>query len=397
MNRREFLRRTALTAGAVAALGAQTVAAAAPARPGAGPYGPLQPPDGNGLMLPRGFRSRVVATSLHPVGTTGYVWHAAPDGGATFATSDGGWIYTCNSELGSNLGGVGALRFDRSGAVVDAYSTLIGTSANCAGGATPWGTWLSCEEALDGEVWETDPFGRRAALPRPELGRFVHEAVAVDPRRRQLYLTEDTPDGRLYRFTPARYPDLSRGRLEALAASGSAGRATWLPVRDPSAASAPTRDQVPEATPFNGGEGIWYDAGFVYFTTKGDDRVWVYDTVDSTLEVLYDAREVDDAPLTGVDNIVVSRSGDLVVAEDGGDMDLVLITPERVVARLVRVVGQDWSELTGLAFDPSGTRLYFSSQLGPEPAGAGVTYEVSGPFRTQRRGSVTPPAPVASR
>jgi len=132
-------------------------------------------------------------------------------------------------------------------------------------------------------------------------------------------------------------------------------------------------------TAFNGGEGCWYDQGTVYFTTKGDNRVWAYSVESSHLEVIYDDDLYPDSPLTGVDNVVVSRSGDRYVAEDGGDMRLCFITPERVVAPFLQVVGQEGSELTGPAFSPDGQRLYFSSQRGSD--GQGLTYEVRGPFR----------------
>ena len=397
MDRRAFLRRSAASTGALVAGGMATAAGAAgfgsePATPGDGPYGPLLGPDENGLMLPAGFRSRVVARSLAAVGASAYAWHRFPDGGACFAAPDGGWIYTSNSEVPFGFGGCGSLRFSEAGEVVDAFAILTGTSVNCAGGATPWGTWLSCEEHDRGLVWECDPSGRRKAVSHPAMGVFIHEAAAVDPARRQVYLTEDARDGRFYRYTPTDYPDLAAGRLEVLAADSDSGPGRWIPLPDPSAATVATRLQVPESKPFRGGEGIWYDAGFVYFTTKGDNRVWAYDVESEVLDVLYDAAVLDAPPLTGVDNLVVSASGDVVVAEDGGDMDLVLITPDRTVSRLVKVVGQDDSELCGPAFDPSGSRLYFSSQRGPAPSGAGVTYEVQGPFRGRVPGtSTTPP------
>ena len=98
------------------------------------------------------------------------------------------------------------------------------------------------------------------------------------------------------------------------------------------------------------------------------------------LEAIYDAAR-DGGPLRGVDNIVVSRSGDLYVAEDGGDMQICIITPQRVVAAFLELEGHDGSEITGPAFSPAGDRLYFSSQRGLGNQGIGMTFEVTGPFR----------------
>ncbi|HJR18943.1 MAG TPA: alkaline phosphatase PhoX, partial [Actinomycetota bacterium] len=179
--RRDFLASSLLAAGAAVfgpALWRGLAAAGAPAQPGNGPYGPLQEPDENGLMLPAGFTSRVIAISGVPVLGSTYVWHIFPDGGATYATPDGGWIYVSNSEV-PQIGGCGAVRFTKDGDIADAYSILSGTSTNCAGGPTPWGTWLSCEETDSGRVWECDPSGERPAEVRPAMGSFSHEAAAV--------------------------------------------------------------------------------------------------------------------------------------------------------------------------------------------------------------------------
>jgi secreted PhoX family phosphatase len=353
--------------------------------------GPLGDPDANGVRLPAGFTSRVLARSREEViPGSGFTWHWAPDGGAVFATDDGGWIYVSNSEIpaiGPISGGAGALRFDAGGNVVDAYSILSGTSANCAGGPTPWGTWLSCEEFVGGRVWECDPFGIAEGRVRPALGTFQHEAVTVDPVRNQLYLTEDLPEGRFYRFTPdaltpGGFPDLSSGVLEVAEVRGGVeGQVTWHVLPDPAATTLPTRMQVAASTAFDGGEGIWYHEGLIYFSTKGDHRVWVYDTVSGSVAIFYDDNNFNPPILRGVDNIVVSTGGDVLVAEDGDDMQLVAITPSGVILPVLQIVGHAVSEITGPAFSPDGSRLYFSSQRGSRGTpNAGITYEVSGPF-----------------
>jgi secreted PhoX family phosphatase len=377
-------------------------ALAATATPGVGPYGPLGAPDANGVRLPEGFSSRVVARGGLPVEGTTYAWPAFPDGAATFPDRDGGYILVVNSEVPlDGQGGASAIRFASDGSVRDAYRILGGTSTNCAGGGTPWGTWLSCEEVDDGRVWECRPEGpASAAIARPALGVFKHEAVTVDPQGKRLYLTEDLEDGGFYRFTPESYPDLDSGLLE-IAGVAADGKVQWLEVPDPSAASTPTRQQVPASTEFKRGEGIWFDSGTVYVATTADSRIHAYDTQAERIDILYDAAALADPPLTNVDNITVSRSGDLFVCEDDGGndpFDIALITPERQVSRFLKLTGPQHgvggselaSELAGVIFDPSGTRMYFSSQRG---FGAGVTYEVTGPFRPSTAAAPNAPEP----
>jgi len=375
VDRRGFLRLTGGLAAQLAAGGTGLLSLGCEISP----YGPLQAPDENGIRLPEGFRSRVLARHNEVVPGTQYSWHRAPDGGATFRVP-GGWVYVSNAESSSE-GGVGALRFDQRGEVIDAYAICSNTRRNCAGGATPWGTWLTCEEVDDGLVYECDPLGRQPAVVRPALGRFKHEAVAVDPVGRCLYLTEDQSTGRLYRFTPNAWTRLDGGLLE-VAFVDAAGNVTWKHVPDPlpdlDANETPTRLQRPNSRVFRGGEGIDYDDGHIYFSTKRDNSIWDLDLATQRLSLLYAARFDPERQLTGVDNVVVSRAGDVLVAEDGGNMELVALTKTGVAQPLLRIDGQRSSEIAGPAFDPWGHHLYFSSQRGF--GSQGITYVVSGPF-----------------
>lgn len=448
--RREFLRRTFLTAGAASLSGFLAGEALANGHGhdhghGHGHHHPhpdrrspferfseLQPADAEGVMLPLGFSARVVARSSQPpTPASAHLWHGAPDGGAAFPARNGGWVYVSNAELGDGAGGVGALLFDRRGNVSDAYPILQGTSVNCAGGPTTWGTWLSCEEHEAGLVWECQPLAAclgpvRRDRPEldpqsyPALGLFAHEAVAVDPFERTLYLTEDAGDsggGRIYRFVcdardwprHRRRPELRRGRLQVLRAKGieddvdlSAPEVAaridltrpqpveWADVLEPDQPQQAVRDAyraggiTPPGHHFPKAEGVWFFNGIVYFVTSFNYRIWAYDTRHRTLEAIYDGRQGDPAKhsIDEPDNLIVSPLGDILVAEDSGNLEIgVLRLDDGTSQPLVRLEGHDDSEITGLALSPDGRRLYFSSQRGRTGRNEdGVTFEVLLPF-----------------
>lgn len=375
---REISRRTLLkwsgAAGAMALSGTLS---------GCVPPQPTDPAaDANGLVLHRGFTGRVIAMGGQHIPGTGHTFGGFPDGAATFVDPavPGGWYHAVNHEVPFGGGGVSSLRFAPDGTITDAYTICTNTSLNCAGGATPWGTWLTCEEHDAGVVWECDPTRPFSQVRRGALGTFTHEAAAVATDDR-VYLTEDRPDSGFYRFTPHTAGDLSTGLLE-VATGAPGGVVTWKPVPDPAASSLPCRYQVPDSIPFHGGEGIDTDGHLVWFTTKGDNRVWEYNLDDSTVSVRFQAG--GGSVLSGVDNLVAHRPfGTVLVAEDGDNMEVVALRPDNTAQSIVRIAGHPNSEVTGPTFSPDGQRLYFSSQRGPAGPmrfAVGVTFEVTGPF-----------------
>ena len=209
--RRTFIRNGALTVGAAAI--ATSPAAGALGAPKRG-YGPLVEDPGGLLDLPRGFRYRVVQT-IEDTLDDGKPVPAHFDGMAAFPGRDGSTVLIRNHELrpatigdkapvvGSNpydpngVGGTTRLIVDRRGRLRSSDVSSSGTLTNCAGGATPWGTWVTCEEdrtTQHGYCFEVDPYDPESTLsktPIRDMGFFSHEAIDVDPRTGIVYLTED--------------------------------------------------------------------------------------------------------------------------------------------------------------------------------------------------------------
>jgi hypothetical protein len=382
------------------------------------------------IRIPAGFTVRAVASSGLPVATPGgssintlgFNWHSSPDGGATYALDDGGWIYTSNSEvLAPGGGGCSAIKFNADGAVVDAYPILTATTQNCAGGKTPWQTWVSCEETTAGVCWECDPFAESQGLAKPSLGLFAHEAIAVDQAKGIIYLTEDNSSGRFYRWLADRNdidPNTGRmametGSLQVMNIAGFENggypektedvrelrSVTWVDVIRSAEPQSTVRGELAEAdqtvpgTLFNGGEGLWYYSlpasvnhipsagsvatrGLVFFTCKGDNRVWALDIENQLVELIFDNEQIE-PDFNDVDNLTVSPWGDVIVAEDPPTEPysrIMVVLPNATCVVLVQCE-HPGSEICGPAFSPDGRKLYFSSQR----RGAGETYELTIP------------------
>lgn len=454
LDRRRFLHASILTGGALlapsltgliscAASRSRSDPAVRRAEKGEGGYGPLVPSQevGEIISIPIGFQAALLSTSGQEM--VGGIVPNAFDGMAAFAAGRDTVRLVRNHEVRDTPelsrpfgvrpydrigpGGTTTLevRLGREGraSLVRQFASLTGTIVNCAGGPTPWGSWITCEETVagTGDGW-TRNHGYTFEIPSSAnsvvnpvklgaMGRFQHEAVATDPATGWIYQTEDRTPAGFYRFKPTVPGQLAHGgMLEALAIQGQDGydtgtnqalltplKVNWVGIEHPDS-DAPTLDSgfvfnqglAKGAARFARLEGCWYGDNGIYFnaTTGGDagtGQVWQYHPGRDELQLIFESPSV--AVLSGPDNVCVSPRGGIVLCEDGGGMNFVRgLTRDGTLFDLIKNNIND-IEWAGACFSPQGRTLFVNIQGNTRPFLApngpeGMTFAIWGPWES---------------
>jgi uncharacterized protein len=436
ISRRRFLTAAALgTAGTALAHPLQQLYARAVAGQSlvAKGYGSLVRDPQGVIDLPTGFRYQIFSRTGDKMADGNRV-PGNHDGMAAFAGPNNTTILVRNHELNPDApigtvapaaktydargkGGTTTLVINSERQLVRDFVSLAGTSRNCAGGPTPWGSWLTCEEVVStpatnqpgsllnveqphGYIFEVpaSATGPVEPIPLKAMGRFYHEAVAVDPGTGIVYETEDRIDGRFYRFIPNQPGKLAAGGvLEALRIQGQPRAITttnfpvgqklpveWVKIEEPDPAEDTLRGEAYQkgAAQFSRGEGMCYSKGSIYFTCtngggKGCGQVWRYipgktAQEGGAIELLVES--TDPTVLDFPDNLVMAPSGDLVICEDGsGGNNLVGLTPQGQLYTLAHNA-LNQNEFAGVCFAPDGQTLFVNIQ---DP---GMTLAIWGPW-----------------
>jgi secreted PhoX family phosphatase len=445
ISRRGFLRGAAVAAGAATltpwdALAARTAAAAVEKKAFSVDYGPLRPTLDHTtglelLMLPKGFEYLTHSWRADPL-SDGTPTPSLHDGMAAFRQGDLVALGR-NHEQGAFTGkftdpaydpdangGTSTLMFDPDrGEFVDGRASLSGTIRNCAGGLTPWDSWLTCEETTTtnpvsgirhGYVFDVPVSGEADATALTAMGRFSHEAVAVDFITGWVYETEDSNPAGLYRFIPNQPGRLAAGgRLEMLMINGAAydtrtdGTGTtydstaWVTIDEPDPAPglpSPTQQGIAKGgAVFNRLEGIWYSDGKIYIVSTsggptGQGQIFEYTISNGAMRVLFASPATD--ILNNPDNITVSPRGGLVLCEDGSGVEFLHgLTPDGEIFRFAAnnvvvpaggIPGKPaiapgnytGAEFAGATFEPDNGNWLFVNIQTP-----GITFAITGPWR----------------